>query len=932
MPLLLDTGAQNLVPSSTGLLVDSGACMVVDTSRYQAQISDHLGRFIADTLIDSTAGAKGQGQHHFITPGGAHIPTWYRLGPLLELEGVAELLGFHLAKQLQGESIDLIVPWAEPGIQLAIRLASRLSTYAVEPVGYVVPVKDSLTGGRPEISDLDEETVRGKRVVLLIDVLCAGETVRKLADEVDRCGGYVRAIAGILNFGRSRPLRDALDSIKRQNRGRVAEWTRQRLSGLPHPPYFVGARWLSEVSDPVYPEAGQCRHCNRGRPYELLWGANEHRAVVYSDTGQVETSSPPPKSTVSWSRFWLGAQQARSIGQVEHQVACNHCHDGQVLDVSRLREATDLWDDITHWAGLEVENAIRSRSPADTEPIFLVTSPSRGPTILGGELVRQYEQLQGPHVVTRDPHTRIWGSRASTLPPGKKCILIDDSAFNTHTITGMLTCAERSGCQVIGVLPILYCARGDDHYELVRTLNERGIPLSAAYVAALQWADKSSCGSHARFERLKKLAGWPGWSRQFRRWSEANVEPLNKYLESADTSARADLLLARMFRLRQREWDSHLIGRFSEEDLSTWTQVVADWYEPDGSFDLGPEFAVAATDFGASLDPSSAIQMLRQLLQEQPGPRMALAISDLIDGLPLGLCRQQHEGIVELFDQYRGDLVAAGKAPVDRVSVALFKALWDVNLDKERWLYHVLAESADSEWQAYGSVLAAVMVSQKTSGEIRTTMRRLLALRDQQLGAAVGRPPKVPSPLLEVALRDLDRYRNFLELEAGTHGNEVAILTSGSSEVSVRDVEPGAEGHLAANTILIDFSTSRLIIGGQHVPSKKRYGFDTRLSLAALVCLNPSGITTRHLRSFLEPRHTISDPSSSARAALLTLRNKLGDGGPFLFEKAPGPGQSGRSDKSPWRVTVSDGWKWAIVDSPSQNNLVSLRAFVQGLS
>ncbi len=157
---------------------------VLDTSRYQEQISDHLGRFIADTLIDSTVGARGQGEHHFITAGGAHIPTWYRLGPLLELEGVAELLGFHLAKQLQGKSIDLIIPWAEPGIQLAIRLASRLNTFGIEKVGYVVPVKDPLTGGRPEISDLDEVTIRGKRVLLLIDVLCAGVSIRRLADEV----------------------------------------------------------------------------------------------------------------------------------------------------------------------------------------------------------------------------------------------------------------------------------------------------------------------------------------------------------------------------------------------------------------------------------------------------------------------------------------------------------------------------------------------------------------------------------------------------------------------------------------------------------------------------------------------------------------------------------------------------------------------------
>jgi len=80
-----------------------------------------------------------------------------------------------------------------------------------------------------------------------------------------------------------------------------------------------------------------------------------------------------------------------------------------------------------------------------------------------------------------------------------------------------------------------------------------------------------------------------------------------------------------------------LVRRLSEDDLSMWTQAVAEWDEPDNPFDLGPEFVVASTDFGASLDPTSAILMIRQLLQNKPNHRMNLAISDLIDGLPLVL-------------------------------------------------------------------------------------------------------------------------------------------------------------------------------------------------------------------------------------------------------------------------------------------------------
>ena len=190
-------------------------------------------------------------------------------------------------------------------------------------------------------------------------------------------------------------------------------------------------------------------------------------------------------------------------------------------------------------------------------------------------------------------------------------------------------------------------------------------------------------------------------------------------------------------------------------------------------------------------------------------------------------------------------------------------------------MHDVLTFGGESEFPLYGSVLATVVARQKTSGEIRTTIRRLQTLRDQQLGATAGHPSVVSSPFLELALRDLDHYRGFLEHGVGVHSNEVAILTSSSDEISVRNVDPASEGYLAANTILIDFSSSQLFIEGQQIPTRQRHGFDTLLSLAGLVCLHPSGITTSHFRRFLEPRHAFADPSSSALQSLRTLRKRL---------------------------------------------------------
>lgn len=314
---------------------------------------------------------------------------------------------------------------------------------------------------------------------------------------------------------------------------------------------------------------------------------------------------------------------------------------------------------------------------------------------------------------------------------------------------GMLTYVERSGGQVLGIVSTVYGDRGDDHYELIRTIKERDIPFSAAYVAALQQTDRNRCRSHTNFDLLEKLHETSGWSSQFAAWYGSNIDPLRKAFDSPKSFANAELLVGRLFRRRQREWDPHFLDRFPDQNLANWTQLVTDWQMPDGSLELGPEFAVAATDFGSSLQPRAAIQMLRQLLLGQLNLRMILATSDLIDALPLDLCRQQQNDLAELFEQYRRYLVSEGKSPLDRISVALFKALWDVNLDKEKWLFDALTDALDSESQQYGAVMAVVLVNQRTPGEIRTTIRRLQTLRDQLARRGAIRAQSSANPLIE---------------------------------------------------------------------------------------------------------------------------------------------------------------------------------------
>ena len=831
----------------------------------------------------------------------------------MELEGAREFFAFHLAKQLLGASVDLIIPWAEPGIQLALGTASRLSNLAKKKVGYVVLEKDSAIGSRPKIAALDEESIRGKRVLLLTDVLCAGETVRVLAEDVYRCGGNVVAVAGILNFATSEPLKEVLQQLEDRALTTGGEPAGHVQSEALNEPGFDGAHWLCDVPDPVYPGAGQCKDCEMGKPYVLLWSKDSS----FQNSGLGEKFTRIERSPVTWSRFWLGALKARSIGRIEHQINCNHCHDGQVLDISRLREAQELWDDITQWAVLEVEKVIRRRGPQDTAPIYFVTSPSRGATILAGELDRLFGQhLQGPHIVARDPLVFKVLPKTNMLPAGAECLLIDDSIFNTDTVKGMLTYVrDRCGGRVLGVLAILYGARGDDHDELVRTLAHEGIPLSAAYTTALQWAENKNCETHARYRLFEKLSVWPDWSSELRQWFRTQLEPVKRYLESTDTQATADLLIGRLFRRRQPDWDPHFRGRISKEESSSWLDTVEDWYDVSGADGPGPEFAVALTDFGASIEPRAAIGMLRQLLKPAANPRIAIAISELINNLPWSLCRQQYRELGELYDENASNLIARNMPSADCISVALFRAMWDVNLEKERWLYRILSEITEYDGELYGSVLTAVLASQQTAGEITTTMRQLRSISD-------GQPPSVPEnarnsgPYLEIALRDLDNCRRFLEHAAGGADPEVAVLTSSTNSILLR---PGNTPPISGkNTILVDFTKSELFIDGEFINIRKRGGFPTQLNLVALICLHPPGITTRSFRQFLETRHAIQTPADAARQALNRLR--IEQKAPFNFQK-----------DSAWRGTLKQGWEWEIIDSPSQQHILSLRSFLQGM-
>lgn len=137
---------------------------------------------------------------HFVLSGERHSDTYFSCKPKnMRSQSISDLCAMMAAQHLI-DNIEVVVGPAEGGVILAEHTARHLSVMLSRPVPHVVALKDGSGGFRfnPE----DEQLIRGRRVLIVEDVLTSGASVKKVVFLVYASDGEVVAVSALVNRGR----------------------------------------------------------------------------------------------------------------------------------------------------------------------------------------------------------------------------------------------------------------------------------------------------------------------------------------------------------------------------------------------------------------------------------------------------------------------------------------------------------------------------------------------------------------------------------------------------------------------------------------------------------------------------------------------------------------------------------------------------------
>ncbi|MEO7156293.1 MAG: phosphoribosyltransferase family protein [Vicinamibacterales bacterium] len=148
------------------------------------------------TVLDLAGSRRG----HFVMESGYHSSLWFDLEVLFDDGSQVDPFVDRLAAQLSGFDLDVVCGPASGGAKLAERIAARLGCgFAFTEPGstdarglftarYILP---------PQFAD----SLRGKRVALVDDVMSAGSSLRATMTEVEAAGGRTVVIGALHVLG-----------------------------------------------------------------------------------------------------------------------------------------------------------------------------------------------------------------------------------------------------------------------------------------------------------------------------------------------------------------------------------------------------------------------------------------------------------------------------------------------------------------------------------------------------------------------------------------------------------------------------------------------------------------------------------------------------------------------------------------------------------
>ena len=140
---------------------------------------------------------------HFLLESGHHAELWLDLELLYRRPRRVESLCFELARRLASLSIDAVCGPLIEGAFVGLTVASELDLEYSYAERFARASSDGLFPAGYRIPEALRESVRGKRVAIVNDVINAGSAVRGTYVDLQQCGAIVVAIGTLLVLGTS---------------------------------------------------------------------------------------------------------------------------------------------------------------------------------------------------------------------------------------------------------------------------------------------------------------------------------------------------------------------------------------------------------------------------------------------------------------------------------------------------------------------------------------------------------------------------------------------------------------------------------------------------------------------------------------------------------------------------------------------------------
>lgn len=148
------------------------------------------------TVLDLAGSRRG----HFVMESGYHSSLWFDLERLFDDGSRVDTFVDQLAAQLSAFEVDVVCGPASGGAKLAERIAGRLGC-AFAFTELASAAAPGLFTARYVLPPQFSESLRGKRVALVDDVMSAGSSLRATMAEVEAGGGRTIVIGALHVLG-----------------------------------------------------------------------------------------------------------------------------------------------------------------------------------------------------------------------------------------------------------------------------------------------------------------------------------------------------------------------------------------------------------------------------------------------------------------------------------------------------------------------------------------------------------------------------------------------------------------------------------------------------------------------------------------------------------------------------------------------------------